>query len=127
MAGRPAPPYSARSGFEFVEKESDWTVTTVTETDPDVAVQTVEDTEFDCIISGDEMAPIDGLAFFDAVREPDADAPFVRLTGKGSEEIASQALNAGVTGYFRKGGPDRLRRLANRVRQTLGDHRTRRI
>ncbi|TKX77916.1 PAS domain S-box protein, partial [Halorubrum sp. SD626R] len=47
--------------------------------------------------------------------------------GKGSEEIASQALNAGVTGYFQKGGPEQLRRLANRVDQAVEEHRTRAV
>ena len=36
-------------------------------------------------------------------------------TGTGSEEIAAKVINAGVTGYFQKGGPERHRRLATKV------------
>ncbi|TKX76585.1 PAS domain S-box protein, partial [Halorubrum sp. SD626R] len=52
-----------------------------------------------------------------------ADLPFILYTGKGSEEIAAQAINAGVTGYLQKGGPDQHRRLANRVKHAATEYR----
>ncbi|MEF8777358.1 MAG: PAS domain-containing protein [Natronomonas sp.] len=65
-----------------------------------------------------------GLELFEAVRENHSLIPFILYTGKGSEEIASQAVNAGVTGYFQKGGPDQQRRLVNRVEQAVGEYHT---
>ena len=116
----------------FLDRELDWEVTTLTESEPEVALsRIVDDAEasdagvnVDCIISDYDMSGMDGLAFFEALRDHGITTPFILYTGKGSEEIASQALNAGVTGYFQKGGPDQQRRLANRVEQVLEDCRT---
>lgn len=108
----------------FLEQELDLPVTTVAETAPEVAVERITNLTFDCIISDYDMPDMDGLTFFDTVQEHDATVPFILYTGKGSEEIASQALNAGVTGYLQKGGSDQQYRLANRVQQVLEDHRT---
>ena len=101
------------------------TVTGVTE--PESALERLESQPFDCVVSDYDMPEMDGLTFFEALRESNPTLPFVLYTGKGSEEIASRALNAGVTGYFQKGGPEQLRRLANRVRGAVEDHRTRRV
>jgi len=110
----------------YLERElGDVAVTGVTE--PSAALDHLRDEEFDCIISDYDMPTMNGLAFFETLREAEHTIPFVLYTGKGSEEIASQALNAGVTGYFQKGGPEQLRRLANRVNQAVDDHRTRAI
>jgi len=111
----------------FLDRELDWAVTTVTETSVDTALEWLRREPFDCVISDYDMPEMDGLAFFDVVRDRDVGAPFILYTGKGSEEIASQALNAGVTGYFQKGGPDQQRRLANRVGQAIEESRTKTV
>jgi PAS domain S-box-containing protein len=111
----------------FLDRELDRAVTTVTETSVDAALERLSTGAFDCIVSDYDMPEMDGLAFFDALRDRDVDAPFILYTGKGSEEIASQALNAGVTGYFQKGGPEQQRRLANRVGQAIAESRTRTV
>ncbi|EMA57890.1 PAS domain-containing protein [Halorubrum lipolyticum] len=100
-------------------------VTSVTE--PSAALDRLDDGEFDCVVSDYDMPGTDGLELFEAIRAAHPRLPFVLYTGKGSEEIASRALNAGVTGYFQKGGPEQLRRLANRVEQAVEEHRTREI
>ena len=102
-------------------------LTIQTELSPERAIERVRDESFDCIISDYEMPGLDGLEFFEKVREDDPRIPFILFTGKGSEEIASQALNTGMTGYFQKGGGDQLRRLANRVRQAVTERRTQEI
>ncbi|QAU13527.1 PAS domain S-box protein [Halorubrum sp. BOL3-1] len=110
----------------YFERELD-SVAVTSVTDPETALERLDDASFDCVVSDYDMPPMNGLEFFDALRERDQKTPFVLYTGKGSEEIASQALNAGVTGYFQKGGPDQLRRLANRVDQAVEESRTKEI
>ena len=62
------------------------------------------------------MPGTDGIGFLSAVRESHPDLPFVLFTGKGSEDIASDAISAGVTDYLRKGsGTDQHELLANRI------------
>ena len=108
----------------FLDRELD-AVDVTGVTDPNDALDRLETETFDCVISDYEMPLMDGLAFFERLRETATDVPFVLFTGKGSEEIASRALNAGVTGYFQKGGPEQQRRLANRVESAVEEHRTR--
>ena len=98
-------------------------VTSVTE--PSAALDRLAESSFDCLVSDYDMPGMNGLEFFEAVREDHQHVPFVLYTGKGSEEIASRALNAGVTGYFQKGGPEQLQRLANRVEQAADEYQTR--
>ncbi|MFC4359510.1 PAS domain S-box protein [Halobium salinum] len=78
----------------------------------------------DCVVSDYDMPETNGLDFLAAVRERDPDLPFVLFTAKGSEEIASRAISAGVTDYLRKGsGGERYEMLANRVRNAVERHR----
>jgi len=76
----------------------------VSETDVERAVSRIEDEAFDCVVSDYDMPKMDGLSLLAAVRERDPSLPFILFTGKGSEEIASEAISAGVTDYVQKGG-----------------------
>ncbi|GAA0523508.1 PAS domain S-box-containing protein [Halorubrum aquaticum] len=85
------------------------------------------DERIDCIVSDYDMPGTDGLELLETVRERDVDVPFVLFTGKGSEEIASEAVSAGVTDYLQKeGGTDQYTVLANRVRNAVDQHRSKR-
>ncbi|EMA64621.1 PAS domain-containing response regulator [Halorubrum lipolyticum] len=96
------------------------------ETDVDAAVETVESEPIDCVVSDYEMPGTDGLSFLERVRERDPEVPFVLFTGKGSEEIASEAISAGVTDYIQKrSGTDQYTVLANRVRNAVDQARSR--
>ncbi|MDX1744428.1 MAG: PAS domain S-box protein [Halobacteriales archaeon] len=76
--------------------------------------------EYDCIVSDFEMPGIDGIEFLEVVRERHADLPFILFTGKGSEEIASDAISAGVTDYLQKGvGTSQYEVLANRIENAV--------
>ncbi|MDB2269774.1 hybrid sensor histidine kinase/response regulator [Halorubrum ezzemoulense DSM 17463] len=110
----------------YLEREID-SVAVTSVTDPETALDRLDEAAFDCVVSDYDMPAMDGLEFFDVFSDRHGETPFVLYTGKGSEEIASQALNAGVTGYFQKGGPEQLRRLANRVDQAVEEHRTKEI
>jgi PAS domain S-box-containing protein len=106
----------------FLENElGEVEITTVN--GPDGVLDTLDEGSFHCVVSDYEMPGTDGLELLDAVREHYSDLPFILYTGKGSEEIAAQAINAGVTGYLQKGGPDQHRRLANRVKHAATEYR----
>jgi len=100
---------------------------TVLETEEEgLAVETVGSTEealsrladesFDCVVSDYDMAGQTGIEFLRTVRETNPTLPFILFTGKGSEEVASEAISAGVSDYLRKDtGMERFELLANRI------------
>jgi PAS domain S-box-containing protein len=83
--------------------------------------------EVDCVVSDYDMPGENGLAFLQRVRDRFGDLPFVLFTGKGSEEIASEAISAGVTDYLQKtGGTDQYALLAQRVTNAVERRRAER-
>ena len=102
-------------------------IETVTRLSPDEALDVVRGGSVDCVVSDFDMPGADGLELLESVREIDPSLPFVLFTGKGSEEIASEAISAGVTDYLQKGaGRDRYEMLANSVANALGRRRAER-
>jgi PAS domain S-box-containing protein len=80
--------------------------------------------DIDCIVSAYRMSDVDGLAFLEAVREESPNLPFILLTGKESEGVASGAISAGATDCFPKHSvSDQYAVLANRIENAV--HRTR--
>ncbi|QLH84638.1 hybrid sensor histidine kinase/response regulator [Halosimplex pelagicum] len=87
------------------------TVTTVAD-----GVARLDESDIDCVVSDYDMPGRNGLEFLEAVRADRPDLPFILFTGKGSEEIASDAISAGVSDYLQKGtGTEQYTLLANRV------------
>ena len=82
--------------------EHDEPFTVVTEADPVVALQTLADEEFDCLLTDYEMPKMDGLELLSAVQRRQPDLPVILLTAQGNESIASEAIAAGVTDYIPK-------------------------
>ncbi|ESS03446.1 MAG: PAS sensor histidine kinase, partial [uncultured archaeon A07HR67] len=97
----------------------------VTETDPVEAFECLTSRDIDCLVAGNDLPGMDGVAFLESVRETHGDLPFVLFTGSGSEEVASRAISAGVTDYVRKrpegGGLDEL---VDRIRALSNDDET---
>ncbi len=88
------------------------------------ALDLIEETTFDCIVSDYQMPTMDGLELLEAVRAEYRDLPFVLFTGKGSEAIASRAISAGVTDYLQKqSGTDQYEILANRIANAVERYR----
>jgi len=78
------------------------------------------DADVDCIVSDFDMPDQNGIEFLETVREEYPDLPFILYTGKGSEEVASDAISTGVTDYLQKeSGTDHHSLLANRIRQAV--------
>ena len=101
----------------FLEREDD-RIEVVTETSASDGLDrfTDDDPDIDCLVSDYEMPETNGLDLLACVRETDPELPFILLTGKGNEEIASEAISSGVTDYFQKRPEtEQYELLANRV------------
>lgn len=71
----------------------------------------------DCIVCDYEMPGLDGLEVLERVREI-SEVPFILFTGRGSEEVASEAFSIGATDYVQKSGKkSKYELLANRIMQ----------
>jgi PAS domain S-box-containing protein len=103
----------------YLEREDD-RFTVETATSADEGLRCIDDDPPDCVVSDYNMPGMNGIEFLRAVRERFPDLPFVLFTGKGSEEVASEAISAGVTDYLQKErGTDQYTILANRVRNAV--------
>jgi PAS domain S-box-containing protein len=100
------------------EQGGDFTVETATTANEGLELLAAND--LDCIVSDYEMPGQTGLEFLEMVRAEYPDLPFILYTGKGSEEVASDAIAAGVTDYLQKeSGTSQYTVLANRIRNAV--------
>jgi PAS domain S-box-containing protein len=96
-----------------------------TATDAAEGIDRVADDEFDCVVSDYDMPGRNGIEFLEAVRETSPELPFILYTGKGSEEVASDAIASGVTDYLQKeNGTGQYAVLANRITNAVEQFRT---
>lgn len=99
---------------EYLERDD---IEAITETNALDAFARIESNDVDCVVSDYKMPMLDGLDFLREVRRSYPELPFVMLTNKGSEEVASEAIQAGVSDYVLKGiEPEQLRQLGDRIR-----------
>jgi len=109
---------------EHLESENE-ALTVEGETDPQSALDRLDQGSVDCVLSDHRPAGIDGLAFLERVRDRDPEMPFILYTSHGSEEIASEAISAGVTEYMQKEtGTDQYTVLANTIANAAEHMRT---
>lgn len=95
-----------------------------TETDATVALERIQEEAIDCVVSDYNMPEMNGIEFLKEVRSFDQEFPFILFTGRGSEEIASDAITAGVTDYLqKKPGSERYTMLANRITNAVDRYR----
>ncbi|MBP1986888.1 PAS domain S-box protein [Halolamina salifodinae] len=110
----------------YLEREND-RITVETAADADEALERLDEA-VDCVVADYEMPGRSGIELLEAVRVDYPDLPFILYTGKGSEEIASEAISAGVTDYLQKGGgDDQYAVLANRVVNAVEAARSQRL
>ena len=110
----------------FLERQDD-RFSVATATDPDEGLSRLDAETFDCVVSDHDMPGRTGIEFLRAVRETYPDIPFILFTGKGSEEVAGEAISAGVTDYLRKrSGDEQYELLATRIANAVSQYRTER-
>ena len=108
---------------EFLEHRHDW-LDVETATDAASGIEYVRQDGVDCVVSDYDMPQKDGLEFLRSLREEHPDLPFILYTGKGSEEIASEAISAGVDDYLQKEATtDQYDVLANRIKNVVDRQR----
>ncbi len=87
-------------------------------------LEVLDTRDVDCIVADYDFPGRSGIEFLQAVRETHPDIPFVLYTGKGSEEVASEAISAGVTDYMQKeSGTEQYAVLANRIVNSVEQYR----
>ncbi len=109
----------------FLEREDDrFTVETATSATDGLDRLTEE---IDCIVSDYEMPVTNGIEFLEAVRDEYPDLPFILFTGKGNEEVASDAISAGVTDYLQKqSGTQQYELLGNQISNAVEAYHSKR-
>jgi PAS domain S-box-containing protein len=111
---------------EFLEREDDRFTIETAATASD-GLDRLANNSYDCVVSDYEMPGASGIEFLEAVREQYPGLPFILFTGKGSEEVASEAISAGVTDYLRKQpDTDQYTLLANRITNAVARYRAER-
>lgn len=109
----------------FLEREADG-LSVETATSVNEALDRLNQSKFDCVVSDYDMPRLNGLEFLEHVRELELELPFILFTGKGSEEVASEAIREGVTDYVQKQpGSDQYSLLSNRVKNAVDQYRAR--
>jgi len=104
----------------FLEREDDrFTVRTATSVAE--AIDRIRSQPPDCVVSDYDMPGSNGIEFLRSVRDEWPELPFILFTGKGSEEVASEAIAHGATDYLQK------RERDGSVRVARQPHRKRRL
>ena len=104
----------------FLEREDD-RISVQTVTSASEALDAIKDRPPDCLVSDYDMSGLNGIELLQRVRDKCPGLPFILFTGKGSEEVASDAISAGVTDYVKKQtGTEQYELLANRVLNAVG-------
>ncbi|TAJ10509.1 MAG: PAS domain S-box protein [Nitrospirae bacterium] len=81
---------------------------------------------FDIAITDYQLGWTDGLAVLRAVKSRYPDCPVVMFTGTGSEEIAVEAMKAGLDDYVLKSSSEHVVRLSASIRAVLAQAEERR-
>jgi PAS domain S-box-containing protein len=109
---------------EFLEQR-DPRITVVTVGRAEEGLERLAEGDIDCVVSDYDMPGESGIDFLERVRERHPRLPFILFTGKGSEEIASDAVSAGATDYLQKErGTEQFTVLANRIGNAAEKYRT---
>jgi PAS domain S-box-containing protein len=86
----------------YLERSGDICMTGVSS--PYEALELLEGSCFDVIVSDYQMPDLDGIGFLKHLQKINCTIPFILFTGRGREEVVIQAINNGATFYLQKGG-----------------------
>jgi DNA-binding NtrC family response regulator len=88
------------------------------------ALKLIETSSFDVIVSDYQMPGTDGIGFLKILRDKRCVIPFILFTGRGREEVMTEALESGAMFYLQKGGNPRSRftELENKIREACGQY-----
>jgi len=89
--------------------------------------ETFERLDPDCVVCDYQLGDGTGLALLETVRATGPDRPFLLVTGRGDEAVASEAIGQGVTDYIRKDqDDDEAGLLTSRITSAVRSYRTER-
>ncbi len=83
------------------------------------AIEYLQTTEIDLLITDLKMPGMDGLSVIREARRKSAELPIIIITGYSTEASAIEAINLGVSGYITK--PFRLPRILAAAQKALGE------
>jgi CheY-like chemotaxis protein len=88
------------------------------------ALKLMDASPFDVIVSDYQMPGTDGIGFLKILREKRCAVPFILFTGRGREEVMTEALESGAMFYLQKGGNPRSRftELEHKIREACGQY-----
>jgi len=79
---------------------------------------------YDAVISDYDMPEMTGLELLEEIRFVDEEFPFILYTGKGTEEVAEEAIKLDITDYFQKeAGTDQYQVIANKLVESVESYR----
>lgn len=109
----------ARATKEFLEQEADDLSVDIVP-GPSQGLAYLREHDLDCIVSDYHFPENNGLELLERVRAEYQDVPFIVFTGKGTWDIAAEAVALGVTDYVHKGtGTDQYHILLDRIRAAV--------
>lgn len=111
------PAFAALTAAYLPRERPEITVTSVDS--PAAVLACFEENPPDCVVSDYDMPGRSGLALLRDVRDTRPELPFVLFTGKGSEEVAAEAIQYGVSGYVQKGGTEKFGLLATQIHNAV--------
>ena len=110
----------------YLSREDD-RIAVHTATSAEEGLDIVAERDVDCIVTDYDLPGYDGLESLERLQERYPEIPVILYTGKGSEEIASEAISAGVTDYLqKKPGTEQYTILANRIVNAVSKARSER-
>lgn len=101
----------------FDSVDSDMNVTTVNSVE--VAKDRLSDGDFDCVISDYKMPGMDGIELLEYIRQNYRNLPYILVTAKGNESLASEAIALGVDDYLTKDMMKQPEILLNRIENVV--------
>lgn len=103
----------------FLERGGEFKVETAASAEE--AIGKLKREKYEALVSDYQMPGMDGIEFLKYLRPRCKGMPFILFTGKGGEEVAIEALNAGADFYIRKGSSPRsqLAELETKIRSAV--------